>query len=662
MSLEQAAKSRDRGVPRKMIHPHALDQEPARTNIAGAARAGHPGRAGQSPRHLGAPHSGWRHGSVAGRIPLTVDQAIALAIIVGMMVLFVWGKIRYDLTALLALLAAIAAGIVPVEKAFSGFSDQVVIIVAAALIISAGIGKSGVIGRAIRNAEPYMQTPGSQVTVLTSSVAALSAFMKNIGALAIFLPVAMQIAWRSGTSASMLLMPMAFASLMGGLVTLVGTSPNILVSRVREEILGKPFAMFDFAPVGLGILAVGLAFLAIGWRLLPSARGAPAAPEDAFTVDAYVIEAIVPATAASVHKTVATLEALGEGGISVIAIIREHGHRYIPAGHWPIFAGDVLVLQGDAHALRELANEAGLDVVGTVKTGRDVSSAELSIVEAVIMAGSVLIDCSPAELRLRDRFGVNLIAISRPGEPSTARLDRTRFHVGDVLILQGSTEGTLDILKDLGCLPLVDRATGFGSSRKDYLPLAILVVAILVTAAKLVPIAVAFFAAGVLLVLTGVLSLREAYLAIDPPILVLLACLIPVSDAISSTGAADMIAGGLSIVAGVLPSAGAVALVMVNAMAITPFLNNAATALIMAPIAASVAKTLGANPDPFLMAVAIGAACDFLTPIGHQCNTLVMGPGGYRFGDYWKLGLPLSLIVVAVGVPLIALVWPLSPH
>jgi di/tricarboxylate transporter len=590
---------------------------------------------------------------------LTVDQAITFAILTGMTVLFVWDRIRYDLTALIALLTAIVAGIVPLDRAFSGFSDQVVIIVAAALIISAGVGKSGVIARAIRTAEPYMQTPTSQVTVLASSVAVLSSFVKNIGALAIFLPVALQIARRSGTSPSTLLMPMAFGSLIGGLVTLVGTSPNILVSRVREEILGRPFAMFDFAPVGLGILAAGLAFLSVGWRLLPSGRDTQAAPEDAFTVDAYVIEAIVPETSAFADRTVATLEALANGGVSVIAIIREQEHRYVPAGHWWIFAGDVLVLHGDAHALRELAEEAGLEVIGTAKTrGNDVS-ADLSIVEAVVMADSVLVEYSPAELRLRDRFGVNLIAISRPGEPSTARLDRTPLRVGDVLILQGSTQGTPDILKDLGCLPLVDRATGFGSSRKDYLPLAILGLAILVIAAKLVPVSAAFFAAAVLLVLTGVLSLKEAYEALNPPILVLLACLIPVSDAISSTGAADIVAGGLSVVGSTLPAAGAVALVMVSAMALTPFLNNAATVLIMAPIAASVSRTLGLNPDPFLMAVAIGAACDFLTPIGHQCNTLVMGPGGYRFGDYWKLGLPLSIIVVCVGTLLIPVFWTL---
>jgi di/tricarboxylate transporter len=589
---------------------------------------------------------------------VTLEQTIAFAIIVGMMVLFIWGRIRYDLTALLALLVAMAAGIVPVDKAFGGFSDQVVVIVGAALIISAGVGKSGVVGRFIRSAEPHMRTASSQVLVLASAVAVLSSFMKNIGALAVFLPVALQIARRSGTSASTLLMPMAFGSLIGGLVTLVGTSPNLLVSRLREEILGKPFAMFDFAPVDLGILVVGLAFLAIGWRLLPLRRGAQAAAEDSFKVDAYVIEAALPKTSTFVGKTVAELEALAEGSVSVIAIIREHGRRYIPAGHWWMFADDVLVLQGDAHALRELAEEAGLEVVGTGKSqGEPVSPAQLSVVEAVIMAASPLVGRTPTELRLRDRFGVNLVAISRPGQPSKARLHGTRLDVGDVLILRGITEGTQEVLKDLGCLPLIDRATGFGTSRKDYLPLLILGLAILLIATKLVPVTAAFFGAAVLIVLTRVLSLKEAYEAIDPQILVLLACLIPVSDAISSTGAAEVIADGLSTIAGALPPTGAVALVLIAAMAVTPFLNNAATVLIMAPIAASVAQKLALNPDPFLMAVAIGAACDFLTPIGHQCNTLVMGPGGYRFGDYWKLGLPLSIIVICVGSLLIPLFW-----
>jgi di/tricarboxylate transporter len=416
--------------------------------------------------------------------------------------------------------------------------------------------------------------------------------------------------------------------------------------------------MFDFAPVGLGILFAGLLFLSFGWRLLPIGRGKSTSAEDAFRVDAYVIEAAVPTSSAFVDKTVDSLEALADGAVSVTAIIRERGRRYIPAGYWWIFAEDVLVLQGDAHAVQDLAQEAGLEIVGTATHPDEaVAPAQVGIVEAVVMGGSQLVGCSPSELRLRDRFGVNLIGISRPGDAGKARLHRTRFQVGDVLILQGSTEAILGTLKDLACLPLVDRATGFGSSRRDYLPLLILALAVILIATNLLPVTTAFFGAAVLTVLLGVLTLNEAYEAIDPSILVLLACLIPISDAISNTGAAGIVAGGLTGIAKTLPPAGGVALVLVAAMAITPFLNNAATVLIMAPIAAGVAKNLGLNPDPFLMAVAIGAACDFLTPVGHQCNTLVMGPGGYRFGDYWKLGLPLSLIVILVASLLIPMFW-----
>jgi di/tricarboxylate transporter len=575
-----------------------------------------------------------------------------------MMVLFVWNKFRYDLTALLGLLAGLATGIVPVEKAFVGFSDQVVVIVASALVISAGVGKSGVIGRAIRQIEPYMRSPTSQVAVLASSVAFLSAFMKNIGALAIFLPIALQLARRSGTSPAVLLMPMAFASLIGGLVTLVGTSPNILVSRVREEVLGVPYQMFDFAPVGFGIALAGLAFLAFGWRLLPRERaGAPAA-EEAFKVGPYVLEAKVPEGSPYVNRTVAELEAVAEGNVAVTAIIRENSRRYIPAGHWWLFAGDILLLQGDAHALQEFAHEAELELIDATKgPAEELPTSEIAVVEAVVMASSFMIGRSPMELRLRDRFGVNLIAISRPGRPSKARLRGVRLQAGDVLVLQGSVDGLPETLKTLDCLPLVDRAIGLGFRRRDYLPLIILALTIGVVAFKLVPVTAAFFGAAVLIVLTQVLTLREAYAAVEPPILILLACLIPISDAISSTGGAELIAGGLAAVSGALPPVGSVALVMLAAMAVTPFLNNAATVLIMAPIAAGVATKLGLNPDPFLIAVAIGAACDFLTPIGHQCNTLVMGPGGYRFGDYSRLGLPLSIIVLIVGTLLIPVFW-----
>jgi len=577
-----------------------------------------------------------------------------------MVALFVWNRLRYDLVAMLGLLVAMASGVVPPDQAFAGFSDPVVIIIASALIVSAGVGKSGVVGRAVRSLEPRLRTTGMRVAVLAGSVTVLSAFMKNIGALAIFLPIAMQVARRSGTPASRLLMPMAFGSLIGGLVTLIGTSPNILVSRVRAELIGKPFAMFDFAPVGLGIVVAGFTFLVVGWRLLPGGRQGVPLPAAAFDIGPYLSEARLPATSSLVGKTVADLEALGEGGVSVIAIIREAEKRYVPAGHWTLFADDILVLQSDPHALKAVMSDAGLRLEGAGKgLAKGMPASDIGVVEAVVMTNSPLIACSPAELGLRQRHGVNLLGISRHGDRITTRLRNLRFQAGDVLVLAGSAEAMPETLRGLGCLPLVDRATGLERRRQEYLPLVLLVLAMAAVALNLVPVPAAFFGAAVLIVLFGVLTLQEAYQAIELPILVLLACLIPISDAISRTGTAGVIAEGLAAIAGALPPTGVVTLVLMTAMILTPFLNNAATALIMAPIAASLAQRLGVNPDPLLMAVAVGAACDFLTPIGHQCNTLVMGPGGYRFGDYWRLGLPLSAIIVVVGSVLIPLVWGL---
>lgn len=590
----------------------------------------------------------------------TLDQVLVFSILGVALALFVWDRFRYDLVALMALLAAIACGVVPAADAFKGFSDQVVVIVASALVISAGIAKSGLIGRAVRHAEPYLTSTGARVAALTAGVTVLSALMKNIGALAIFLPMAVQVARRSDTPVAALLMPMAFGSLVGGLVTLVGTSPNILVSRVRQEIGGGPFAMFDFAPVGLAIAAAALVFLTFGWRLLPRDRqGEPSAAE-AFEVGPYISEALVPKASPMVGKTVAELEALADGEIVAVALLREGGRRYVPSAGWRLFEGDALILQGDPHRLTELVAEAKLELAGAGEgPAKDLPTEEVGVVEAVVMPDSVLAGRTAREVRLREAHGLNLLAVARRGERLGAQLRQVRIRAGDVLALQGPAASMTEALRALDCLPLVDRATGLGQKRRDILPLLLLAATMALVGFGILPVAPAFFGAAVLTVLSGILTLQEAYEAVDAPILVLLACLIPVSDAVASTGGAQLIAGGLAEVAGLLPAAGALALVIIVAMALTPFLNNAATALIMAPIAADLAVRIGLKPDPFLMAVAVGCACDFLTPIGHQCNTLVLGPGGYRFGDYWRLGLPLSVIVVVVATLMIPIVWPL---
>jgi di/tricarboxylate transporter len=593
---------------------------------------------------------------------MTLDQAFAFAIVAAMMALFVWGRLRYDLVAMLALLASVAAGIVPADQAFAGFGDDIVVIVATALLVSAAVAKSGIAERSIAPLAPRLVTVQRQILVLVGVVTLLSAFVKNVGALAIMMPIAFQLARRTGTSPSSLLMPMAFGSLLGGLTTLVGTSPNVIVARVRAELLGEPFRMFDFLPVGAGIAALGVGFLAVGYRLLPSGRKGSAPIEAAFNIEGYTTEATLPDGSPLAGKPVAELEALGDGEVTVNAVIRDRVRHHAPASRSTLRAGDMLILQAEPAALERLVARGRLELATKDVAPEATASDEVGVIEAVVTAASPLIGRSPRQLDLRARHQVNLVAVSRSGEQLTQRLRAIKFRAGDVIALQGDLNTLPDTLGELRALPLAARGMSLGRGRNGYVPLAVLAAAMTLVALQLVPVAIAFFAAAVLLLLARVLSLREAYEVVEWPILILLGALIPVSEAVRTTGGTELIAGWLALAAGLLPPLGALALILVVAMAVTPFLNNAATVLMMAPIAAGLAANLKLNPDPFLIAVATGAACDFLTPIGHQCNTLVMGPGGYRFGDYWRLGLPLSLIVVAVGVLLIALVWPLSPH
>jgi di/tricarboxylate transporter len=593
---------------------------------------------------------------------MTLQQGFAFGIVGIMMVLFVWGRLRYDVVAMLALFIAVVSGIVPAKEAFSGFSDDVVIIVATALLVSAAVAKSGITEQIMRPLAPYLTSTRAQVFTLVFAVIALSTFIKNVGALAIMMPVAFQLAKRSNTAPSQLLMPLAFGSLIGGLITLVGTSPNVIVARVRQEIVGQPFEMFDYAPVGLAIAATGLVCLTLTFWLLPKDRRGGASLDAAINIENYVAELRVPPESPLVGQRARDVETLAEGAATLTTVVRERFRRYKPTAALRLQAGDVLLLEGEPEALERVVARGGLSLVGQ---GEDAAAAEgdsdtVGVIEGVVTGDSMLVGTTPAQLDLRERYQVHLLAISRSGQRITQRLRSVRFHAGDVVVLQGRFEVLPDSLKDLGILPLAERELGLGRGRKRWIPAIILAVAMIAVAFKLLPIAIAFFGAALALLLTKSLSLREAYESVEWPILVLLGALIPVSEAVRTTGATDLIAGWLSVGADAMPPMGALALIMVAAMAVTPFLNNAATVLMMAPIAASLASKLGLNPDPFLMAVAVGAACDFLTPFGHQCNTLVMGPGGYRFSDYWKLGLPLSILVILVGVPTIAAVWGLG--
>ena len=590
---------------------------------------------------------------------MTLPQILSCSLVAAMMAAFVWGKLRYDVIALLALLAGVALGVVPAKEAFKGFSDDIVIIVASALIVSAAVARSGLVETALARISPALRTTQAQVAVLVFVVAAMSAIIKNIGALAMMLPIAYQLARKDGKSPSVFLMPMAFASLLGGIVTLVGTSPNVIVARVRQELGGEPFAMFDFTPVGIGIALAGCVFLSLAYRLLPKDRQGSRSLDQALDIKDYLTEARLPEKGPLAGKTVADIRKPGDGEVEVVAILRDGERRRAPLPDASLRAGDILLLRGEPKALERVVAAGELELVGQHRSTQKEGSLDPARTgEAIVTQGSLLEGVSAAEIDLHARFHINLLGISRAGERFTERLRDIRLRAGDVVLLQGDEDLLPERLRELGLLPLAARSLQLGSTRRRLVTGTIVAATVVVVALGLLPVAIAFFAAAVLLLVTRALTLRDAYESVEAPILVMLAALIPVSDSLRVTGATDVFAGLLAQLGAGLPGWGAVGLMLVAAMAVTPFLNNAATVLVMAPIAATFAGQLGYRPEAFLMATAVGAGCDFLTPIGHQCNTLVMGPGGYRFGDYARLGAPLSVLVLVVGTPLILWVWP----
>jgi di/tricarboxylate transporter len=591
---------------------------------------------------------------------MTTPQILSVATLAGMMAMFVWGRFRYDITAILALLAALALGIVKPKDAFSGFSDDIVIIVGSALVMSAAVQRSGLIERALALISKRVTRIRSQLVVLTASVGFASALVKNVGALAMLMPAAFQMAKKNETSPSVFLMPMSFASLLGGLMTLIGTSPNIIVSRVREQMTGQPFRMFDYLPVGFGLTIMGLIFLRFGYRLLPRDRRAAPTMGEAMEIKGYVTEAKVCEGSPAIDETVHDFIERHDHDVTITSVLRA-GMRSATLRHTRLRAGDTLILGGEPDVLERVLASDKLALAGQDReVPEDKKDDEVGVIEAVVNQDSKLVGQTAGRMRLQERYGVNLIAVSRAGERLVKRLGQTTLQAGDVIVLQGPLSLLPERLRDLGALPLAERTLRLGGDRRGWYAVVILAAAMIAAASGYVPVAVAFFTAAGLSVAVGAIPPREAYEGVEWPILVMLGALIPVSDSLRTTGASQLIADWLAHTAATLPPWGAVALILVAAMAVTPFLNNAATVLVMAPIAAVFAHELGYRPEPFLMATAVGAGSDFLTPIGHQCNTLVFGPGGYKFGDYARLGAPLSLLVVLVGTPLIMAVWPIK--
>ena len=592
---------------------------------------------------------------------MTQHQAMAFALIGVTLLLFIWGRWRYDVIALGSLLTGVLIGVVPAAGAFDGFKSDVVIIIASALVVSAAFERSGIVEVVLRPMLERLKTERSQVPAMAATTALLSMASKNVGALAILIPVAQQISRRTGTAISRLLMPMSFASLLGGLVTEVGTSTNIIVSQVREQTLGKPFGMYDFAPVGLGLTAVGLVFLTFAYRVLPKDRTGQVPLTDAIADKAYVTEALVPDDWTGGPKRVSEVRDAAGGDIEVVGLIRGTDRHSKPHPNTLVRAGDVLQLEGDANRLHKLIADLRWEPHRADRPlDKETRTEEVRSVEAVVGADSALTGQSAGRIDLQSRFNVKLLAVARSGKRLTQRLRVAPIRAGDVLVLRGSQTDLPRALKALGALPLAERSVQLGSRRPLVLPALILAAAMVLVALKLLPIAIAFSLAALLMVITRTISMREAYASLDGTVLVLIGALTPVREALQKTGGAELMAAAFSSVFLHAAPLMVLALLLVAAMACAPFMHNAPTVLILAPVAVGVARHLHMGPDALLMAVATGAACDFLTPVGHQCNTLVLGPGGYKFSDYTRLGAPLSLLVIVCGTLLISVFWPLK--
>lgn len=588
-----------------------------------------------------------------------MDQIVVFATLLLALVLFAWGRIRHDFVALIALFVVVVAGVVEPAAAFSGFGHPAVITVAAVLIIGKGLEASGLIDLLGRWVTRTGNNLVIQIMILSGMVAFASAFMNNVGALAIMMPIAIHLARKSGHPPSYVLMPLAFASLLGGMTTMIGTPPNIIVATFRADEMGEPFGMFDFSPVGVPLAIAGILFISLlGWRLLPK-RETPKSETDLFDIDDYITEVEVREGSPAVGKSVVEFAKLANVNMQILGMVRKDVRIHAPDPKRTFEAGDILIIETDADELKAIVANTGVTLVGHCASIRDaVGSADIVVTEAVVMADSPLLGRSVSDVQLRRQHNINLLAVARKESRIHRRLVDIIFRNGDVLLLQGR-EGTIqDKITALGCLPLARRGLNLDYGKRIPLAVGIFAAAVGLVVAGLLPVGVAFSIAAVLMVLTGVLPVKEVYKSVDWPVIVLLGAMIPVGVSLETSGGAATIARGVMLLGDGVPPWVILTAVLLVTMLLSDVINNAATVLLMAPIAIGVAKGLGYCVDPFLMAVAYGGSSAFLTPIGHQSNTLVMAPGGYRFTDFTRMGLPLELILVVIGVPLILWFFP----
>lgn len=625
---------------------------------------------------------------------MTTEQFLIIAILFATVGMFLWGRWRHDMIALGSLLACVIAGLVPPSAAFHGFGHPAVITVACVLVLSRGLQASGAVDALARAALPGDAGPLTSLAAIVALGAVLSGFMNNVGAMALLMPVALQIARKHALPPGKMLMPLAFGTILGGMTTMIGTPPNLIVSGFRAESGGGSFGMFDFTPVGLSIAVVGTLFVVLLGRSLVPAREQHAAQD--FATGAYLTEARVSEDGKAAGMTLRDVAStLGEDGAQVIGLVRNEVRLAAPHPGRALLGGDILIMEADVEGLAELLTKLGLELEATAGGGAQADSVDaenqhprddavnigvaasakddndnrvrdkrrgaedLVLGELAVMPLSTVSGRSAADLQLPERYGLNLLAVSREGANVHRRLRNLALRPGDLLLMQGSAESIAEFAADKGCVPLAERELRIPDKRSAWIAAVIMVSAVAGAAFGLLPAAISFAMGALASMAFNTVPPRNVYTAIDWPVIVLLAALIPVAEAMGTSGSADLIATFLLSTVAQGNAIAVLTLILVVTMFLSDLMNNAATAAVMCPIAIGTAAALGVDQDSFLMAVAIGASCAFLTPIGHQNNTLILGPGGFNFSDFWRLGLPLEILVVLISIPMLLLVWPL---
>lgn len=590
---------------------------------------------------------------------MTTDQILLFALFAAVFALLLWGRFRYDLVAFSALMVGVVIGVVPVDSAFSGFGHPATLVVALVLIVSAGLVRSGAVFLITRTLVDSGRSLGRHITLMGGVGAILSAFMNNVAALALLMPVDIQTARKAGRSPGLTLMPLGFATILGGMVTLIGTPPNIIIASIRQESLGEPFKMFDFAPVG-GIAAVaGLAFVAlIGWRLIPQRDRAAAGTTD---LAEYIAELTIPENSEHIGKRLSQLDSVAEKtDVIIVGLIRDGKRRYGRAAHSLLKSGDTVLLKARPDALDEFRAALKLDFSDAKRQELLTADGDgLEVIEVVVPETARISGKTAQGVGLAWRQSTVLMGISRRGQRIKRHVRQTEIQPGDILLLLCPRDRGADVTDWLGCLPLAERGLNVTANEKVWLAIGLFGAAVIAASVGLLYLPIALGLVVVAYVLTRILPVSEIYDHIEWPVVVLLGSMIPLGAALETSGGTELIAGALTNLTDGMPAWVILTVLMVVTMTLSDVLNNTATTIVAAPVGIQMAQTLNVSPDPFLMAVAVAASSAFLTPIGHKNNTLILGPGGYQFGDYWRMGLPLEIIIVAVSIPSILVFWPL---